>query len=75
MIDKNAEDRLWKFHRELEILSKKYGISISSRSTEEIDYDYEENPYISGYSDCLVLSDKDGNEITVRDIISDDVTS
>lgn len=68
MLDKNAEDKLWRFYREMKVLSKKYGINISSRTTEEIDYDYEENPYVSGYSDSLVLTDRDGNEITVRDI-------
>ncbi|MCP1184990.1 hypothetical protein [Paenibacillus sp. 1781tsa1] len=75
MNKKRAEDVLWDFHRELVSLSKKFGISIHARSREEIDYDYEEGPYVSGISDYIVLSDAEGNEIAVDLITPDDLNT
>ncbi|WP_440110100.1 hypothetical protein [Paenibacillus sp. QZ-Y1] len=75
MTKKRAEDMLWDFHNELVGLSKKFGISIHARSEEEIDYDYEEEPYVSGIGDYVVLSDAEGNEIVVDLITPDDLNT
>ena len=73
MNNKSAEDILWEFHKELVNLTKKFGISISARSEEEIDYDYDEEPYVSGISDYIALSDAEGNEIVVDQITPEDI--
>lgn len=60
-------DKLNEFLNDLKQLQEKYGIKIYSGYDEEIDYDYEENPYVSGVNSYLVFSDDNGNEVTYED--------
>lgn len=60
-------DKLREFLLELKQLQEKYGIKINSNYEEEIDYDYEENPYVSSVKSYLVFTDENGNETTYED--------
>ena len=62
------KEKLQQFLMDLNKLENKYEIYISSTYDEELNYDYEENPYVSGVSSQLVFSDKDGNEMTLNDL-------
>lgn len=57
------EKNLYQFLDELHTLEDKYGIYVVPSVDEHIDYDWDEEPYTSGYSCCLSYQDKDGNEI------------
>lgn len=52
------------FLKELQELENKYGISISAGYEEEIDYTWDEEPYVSRVQAHLIFTDSDGNEIT-----------
>lgn len=56
------EEKFSNFLSELDKLQHKYGIRIGTKYEHEIDYDYEENPYLSGTVTSLVLIDQEGNE-------------
>lgn len=56
------------FLKELEKLQEKYGLQISSNYEQEIDYDYEESPYVSGVNSYITIVDKDGFEISIEDL-------
>lgn len=58
------------FIEELNKLQEKFGIHIVSDYTEEIDYNYEEEPYVSGVSSCLILVDTEGFELSLNDLMS-----
>lgn len=63
------KEKAKQFIKELKQLQKKHGIQITSTYEEEIDYDYEESPYISGVQSYMLLIDNDGNEVIFEDII------
>jgi hypothetical protein len=58
------------FIEELNKLQEKFGLHISSTYVEEIDYNYEEEPYVSGVSSHLVLVDGEGFEVSLDDLLS-----
>lgn len=57
------DSRLDLFLKELGDLEEKYGVYISADYEEEIDYDYDENPYTSHVSAYVVYQDKNGNKL------------
>lgn len=57
-----------KFLAELNKLQEKYGFQIASNYEEEIEYDYDENPYVGSVSSYLVLVDEEGFEISINDL-------
>lgn len=60
-------DKLNEFLIELKQLQEKYGIQINSSYEEELDLDYEGNPYVSDVKSYLVFSNENGKEITYED--------
>lgn len=62
------KEKLKEFLKELNQLEKKYGIYISADYREEIDYDWDEEPYVGGIDAYLVFSDKEGNYMTIDDL-------
>ena len=59
-----------KFLEEVRKLEEKYGVRIASGYEEEIDYDYEENPYVIGINSFLVLVDEEGYGLSI-DLLED----
>lgn len=57
------EETLREFAKEIKAIQNKYGIFISSSYEEEIDYDWEENPYISGCQSFVTFVDAEGYEV------------
>lgn len=51
------------FHK----LQDKFGIYVSSGYEEEIDYNWDEEPYTSGISSYLIYTDSEGNEFNEND--------
>lgn len=70
-MDKN---KAREFIKELNKLEEKYGFRIASSYEEEIDYDYEESPYVSGVHSYLTLIDEEGIELSLDDLESDHFT-
>lgn len=54
--------KLESFLRELVALEEKHGIYIGADYEETLDYNWDEEPYISSISVYLIFTDKDGNE-------------
>ncbi|AZV43574.1 hypothetical protein BAOM_2965 [Peribacillus asahii] len=67
------KEKLKEFIRELNRLQEKHGIYISAGYDEMIDYNWDEEPYVSGVQSYLVFSDKEGNEKTLDDLDIDDL--
>lgn len=61
------KDKLEQFFEEFKALQNKYGILVSSDYEEHIDYDWEEEPYVSGVSSFLVLYDKNDKKLAIID--------
>jgi hypothetical protein len=62
------KEKLECFINELSQLQDKYGIYVSADYEEHIDYNWDEEPYVSGVTAYLIYRDKDGNEITENDL-------
>ncbi|MDE1407084.1 hypothetical protein NSQ93_22145 [Bacillus sp. FSL W8-0445] len=62
------KEKLKEFLKELNQLEKKYDIYISADYREEIDYDWDEEPYVGGIDAYLVFSDEEGNSMTENDL-------
>lgn len=56
-----------RFLKEISALEIKYGIHISADYEEEIDYNWEEEPYTSGIHSFLVYTDENGNALNEDD--------
>lgn len=50
-------EKLNNFFEEFKALQQKYSVFVSSDYDEQIDYDWEEEPYVSGISSYLVIYD------------------
>lgn len=61
------EDNLQKFFYEFNVLQEKYGIRVLADHREHIDYDRDEEPYISGISSYLTLYDKNDKKLAFID--------
>jgi L-lysine 2,3-aminomutase len=72
-IEMNKE-KLKGFLKELKQLEDKYEIRISSSCVEMIDFDWADEPFISGISSQLVFSDENGNEMTIDDLDFNDIS-
>lgn len=59
------------FLAELSRLEEKYGMHLTTDYEEEIDYDYEESPYVSGIHSYLVVVDKEGFGLSVDDLLNE----
>lgn len=68
------KEQFKQFLKELHQLEDKYGIYISASYEETIDYDYDEESYVSGVAAHLVFSDSEGNELTLDNLDIDDLT-
>jgi hypothetical protein len=68
------KEKLKHFLIELKQLEVKYGIYISASYEESIDYNWDDEPYVSGIGAYLVFSDNDGNELTLDNLDIDDLT-
>lgn len=68
------KENLKQFLRELNMLEKKHGIHIIAEYEETVDYDWDEEPYVSGTSAYLVFIDKEGNQMTMDNLDIDDLT-
>lgn len=67
------KEKLKQFLKELSQLEKKYGIFVAASYEENIDYNWDEEPYVSGVSAYLIFSDKDGNEMSMDNLDIDDI--
>lgn len=56
------------FLEELQALQEKYDLYLSAGYEEELDYDYGGESYISGGQSYLLLSDKEGFEVSLDDL-------
>ncbi|WHF25251.1 hypothetical protein QJS65_10350 [Bacillus altitudinis] len=61
-----------RFLKEISTLEIKYGIHISADYEEEIDYNWEEEPYTSGIHSFLVYTDENGNALNEDDSLFED---
>lgn len=57
------KEKFERFLEELHQLEDKHGIHIEAGYEEVLDYNWDEEPYVSGVTACLMFTDKDGNEI------------
>ena len=58
------------FVEELTKLEEKFGFRLGASYEDDIDYDFEGNMYAIGGSTWLNLTDKNGFEITIDDLMS-----
>lgn len=56
------------FLKAIAAVEKEYGFCLAAGYEENIDYDYEDSPYVSGITSHLVVIDEKGNEQTVEDL-------
>lgn len=61
------DEQLRQFVKELKALQNKYGIFITSSYEEEIDYDWDEQPYISGVQSFVEFIDSEGQKIQISE--------
>lgn len=57
------DQTLEKFKNEFEELQKKYGIYVIADHEEQIDYNWNEEPYVSGIQSFLTYRDSEDNII------------
>ncbi|WP_242730290.1 hypothetical protein [Bacillus altitudinis] len=75
MANNNSIDtgRFKAFLKEISALEIKYGIHIGADYEEEIDYNWEEEPYTSGIHSFLVYTDENGNALNEDAILFEDL--
>lgn len=67
------KEKLKLFLKELAELQEKHGIYVSATYEEHVDYNWDEEPYVSGVSAYLIFSDTDGNEMSMDNLDIDDI--
>lgn len=68
------KEKFKQFLKDLKQLEEKHGIYISASYEEEIDYNWDEEPYVSGVQAVLMYYDNNGNEMTLDNLDIDDST-
>jgi hypothetical protein len=68
------KEKVKRFVKEFKALQDKYGIHIAPTYEEEIDYDWNEEPYVSGVQSYLLLVDEDGNTLNFDEVLEEDFT-
>jgi hypothetical protein len=71
---KMDKEKLKQFIKELNQLEEKHGIYVIAGYEETIDYNWDEEPYVSGVAAHLIYTDKEGNELTLDHLDIDDLT-
>lgn len=61
------------FEKELQALQEKYNIYIHADYEEDVDYTWEEEPYVMGVTAYLAYYDAEGMPIVMEDEIEDEI--